>query len=94
MNNLSEINLKNGVAEVYQLAQLISTILSTTYTVERSFSSLKIIYTYCRSTQTQDRMKNLSLTSIEKELLFRIRLNKDKFYGDVIKKINEEERRI
>jgi len=53
MNYLSEMSLNSGFSEVFKLAQLISTIPTTTASVERSFSSLKRIHTYCRSTQTQ-----------------------------------------
>lgn len=94
MNYFSEMNLKCGFSEVYKLAQLISTIPTTTASVERSFSSLKRIHTYCRSTQTQERMNNLSIISIEKELVFKLRTNRNKFYEDVIKKFTEKERRV
>lgn len=94
MNYLSEMCLKSGFSEVYKLAQLISTIPTTTASIERSFSSLKRIHTYCRSTQTQEGMNNLSLISIEKELLFTLRTNKNQFYENVIKKFVEKERRI
>lgn len=87
MNYFSEMNLKYGFSEVYKLAQLISTIPTTTASVERSFSSLNRIHTYCRSTQTQKRMNNLSIISIEKELVFKLRTNKNKFYEDVIKNL-------
>jgi len=79
---------------VYKLAQLISTIPTTTASVERSFSSLKRIHTYCRSTQTQESMNNLSIISIEKEMVFKLRANRNKFYEDVINKFIEKERRI
>lgn len=94
MNYFSEMNLKNGFSEVYKLAQIISTIPTKTASVERSFSSLKRIHTYCRSTQTQERMNNLSIISIEKELVFKLRANRNKFYDDVIKKFTEKERRV
>jgi hypothetical protein len=94
MNYLSEMSLNSGFAEVYKLAQLISTILTSTASVERSFSFLKRIHTYCRSTQTQERMNSLSVISIEKELVFKLRVNKNKFYEDVINKFTEKERRI
>jgi len=36
--------------------------------------------------KTQETMNNLSIISIEKELIFKLRTNKNKFYEDVIKK--------
>lgn len=94
MNYLSEMSLNSGFSEVYKLAQLISTIPTTTASVERSFSSLKRIHTYCRLTQTQERMNNLSIISIENELVFKLRANRNKFYEDIIKKFIEKERRV
>jgi len=47
--NLNKLDL--GLKEVYKLAKLIVTIPSTTASAERSFSALKRIKTYCRSTQ-------------------------------------------
>lgn len=46
-----------------------STILAATATVERSFSNLKRIKTYSRSTQGQEILSGLAVLSIEKELL-------------------------
>ena len=94
MNYLSEMSLNSGFSEVYKLAQLISTIPTSTASVERSFSSLKRIHTYCRSTQTQERMNSLNVISIEKELVFKLRANRNKFYEDVINKFTEKEGRI
>ena len=88
------MSLNSGFSEVYKLAQLISTIPTTTASVERSFSSLKRIHTYCRSTQTQERMNNLSIISIEKESVFKLRANRNKFYEDIINKFIEKERRV
>jgi hypothetical protein len=62
--------------------------------VERSFSSLKRIHTYCRSTQTQERINSLNVISIEKKLVFKLRANRNKFYEDVINKFTEKKRRI
>ena len=43
-----------------------------TATVERSFSSLRHIKTYLRSTMSQERLDNLALLSIERELSSRL----------------------
>jgi hypothetical protein len=62
--------------------------------MERSFSSLKRINTYCRLIQTQEKMNNLSIISIDKELIFKQKANGNKFYEDVINKYIKKERRI
>lgn len=56
-------NLKTGFEEILKLCCLISTILATTVSVERTLSALKWIK---NSTQSQDRIINISLLLIEK----------------------------
>lgn len=51
MNYLSEMSLNSGLTAVYKLSQSITLLPTTTASVERSYSSLKIIHTYCRSTK-------------------------------------------
>lgn len=85
-------NFHLGMTEVYKLGTLILTIPSTTATVERTFSALKRIKSFCRATQGQERLSALSLISIEKELLWDLKL-KSTFYDDVVKKFTEKERR-
>ena len=53
---------------------LILTLPSTTVEVERSFSALKRINTYCRNTMGQNRLNGLALMAIEKELLQKLKL--------------------
>jgi hypothetical protein len=81
--------------EVYKLAVLILTIPSTTASVERSFSALKRIKSYCRSTQSQERLSGLALISIEKQLLHQLRHNLIfKFQEAVLEKFNSQARRM
>lgn len=47
--------------------RLYLTLPCTTATCERSFSKLKLIKTYLRSTVNQTKLTNLALLSIEKE---------------------------
>lgn len=89
---LKNNDLISAFKEVYMLAELILTIPSTTSSVERSFSALKRIHNYCRSTQSEDRLSSLSIISIEKEILHRLRL-KDSFHERVIEKFLCKERR-
>ncbi|KAL4130820.1 hypothetical protein QTP88_008201 [Uroleucon formosanum] len=72
-------DLISAFQEVFKLGQLILTIPSTTASVERSFSALKRIKSYQRSTQGQERLSSLSLISIEKELLHKEK-NHPQFY--------------
>ena len=48
--------------------QISMTIGVTSATAERSFSSLRRVKTYLRSTMTQDRLSNLALLYIEREV--------------------------
>ncbi|KAL4154101.1 hypothetical protein QTP88_001934 [Uroleucon formosanum] len=89
--NLNKLDL--GLKEVYKLATLIATIPSTTASAERSFSALKRIKTYCRSTQGQDRLSSLAILSIEKKILDDLKMNPE-FYDNVTEIFVEKERRI
>jgi len=87
-------NLDLGMKEVCKLAKLIAaTIPSTTASAERTFSDLKRIKTYFRSTLGQDRPSALGILSIEKKVLADLKMD-PKFYNKVIEKSVEKERRI
>ena len=45
------------------------TVLVTVASTERSFSKLKLIKTYLRSSMSQERLNGLAILSIKKELL-------------------------
>lgn len=82
LNHIKTQNLHHAFKESFKLATLISTIPATTSSVERSFSALKRIHTYKRSTQTENRLSNLALLSIEKDLLLELR-GKSDFHNKV-----------
>lgn len=86
-------DLISAFQEVFKLGQLILTIPSTTASVERSFSALKRIKSYQRSTQGQERLSSLSLISIEKELLHKEK-NHPEFYDKVINEFLKQKRRM
>nr|XP_018913349.1 PREDICTED: zinc finger MYM-type protein 1-like [Bemisia tabaci] len=90
---LRENDLTFAFKEVNRLAALLCTIPATTASVERSFSALKRIHTYCRSTQTQGRLSSLSVIAIEKGILQELRAKED-FYDTVIQKFLAKTRRI
>jgi len=49
--------------------RILLTIPVTVASAERSFSKLKLIKTYLRSTMSQDRLNGLAMLSIEKNML-------------------------
>ena len=53
----------------YRILLIVSVIVALT---KRSFSKLKIIKTYLRSTMTQDRLNGLTILSIERDILERL----------------------
>ena len=61
------INLyKEAFQELFRLCKIAVTIPGTSASAKRSFSALKSIKTYLRSTMTHDRISNLGVLSIER----------------------------
>ena len=62
----------NGLLDIYPNAvialRIFLTIPVTVASSERSFSKLKLIKTYIRSTMTQDRLTNMAILSIENDI--------------------------
>ena len=94
LKHLVDNNMDKCLQEIYKLANLILTIPITTSSVERSFSALKRIKTYLRSSQKEQRLSNLSLISIEKTFLKQMMENRELFYNSVIDKFCQKTRRI
>ena len=69
---------KDIFPDVYSLYQILVTIPQTSCKVERMFSSVKRIQTRLRSQMTTERLSNLALLSIEKDVTDALR------YSDVI----------
>lgn len=63
----------------------------TTATVERSFSTLRRVKTWLRSTMCESRVSGLCMLSVHRE---KIKNNEDEFIGEVIDKFGQDERRL
>ena len=65
---LEILPLRDVFPELFKLLQISLTITVSTAECERSFACLKRTKTYLRSTMSQQRLVNLAVLSIEKEL--------------------------
>ncbi|CAH1098433.1 unnamed protein product [Psylliodes chrysocephalus] len=91
LNFLITTGLNKSLCEVVKLCELVLTIPATSASVERSFSALQRIKTFIRNSISEDRLSNLALISIEKQLVKQLTEN-PKFYDDVM--INLQSLRI
>jgi hypothetical protein len=95
LTTIYQTQLCEIIPEVFKLATLIVTIPATSASVERTFSALKRIKSYCRSTQTQERLSGLALMSIEKSFLQKLRNQPNSTFNDkVIDIFSSQSRRI
>jgi hypothetical protein len=62
------ISMKAAFPDLALFGQLVLTIPVSSANAERSFSTLKRVKTYLRSTMAEQRLNNLCLLSIEREL--------------------------
>lgn len=85
-------DLINCLPEFYKLLYIIVTIPVTSASVERSFSALKRIKSFTRNTISQERLKNVSILSIEKTLVKELS-EKDNFYDNVTNYFAEQKDR-
>ncbi len=69
------MNLEVIYPNIYTLFRLFLILPPTSLSSERSFSNLKLIKTYLRSTMLQERLSNLAILSIEKELVKNIKFD-------------------
>jgi hAT family dimerisation domain. len=68
LNCIKDRNLQELYSNVWIALRVLSTIPVTVGSGERSFSKLKLIKTYLRSTISQSRLTNLETLSIENEI--------------------------
>ncbi|KAL5158733.1 Zinc finger MYM-type protein 1 [Glycine soja] len=87
LNYIKRINYFQNAYIAYRIMLTIPVSVAST---EKSFSKLKIIKTYLRSTMSQQRLNGLALLSIEKEILNEINYNNliDNFASQKAEKIN------
>ena len=67
--------LKPAFPALLQLLNIVQTIAVTASSCERTFSSLKRIKTYLRSTMGDERLSNLAVLSIERDLFSEIQMS-------------------
>ena len=82
-----ENNLEEVYPNVYITIRIMLTVPVSTASVERSFSKLKLIKTYLRSTMSQERLSALSVLSIEAEIAAGVS------YDIILKKFSEAKSR-
>ncbi|KAJ4451537.1 hypothetical protein ANN_03002 [Periplaneta americana] len=87
LSAIYENQLNQVIPEVLKLATLIVTIPAMSASVERTFSALKRIKSYCRSTHTQERLSGLALMSIEKSFLQKLRKRPNCNFNDEVIKV-------
>lgn len=75
LNYLLENNLTTALPNIYIALRIIITLPITVASAERSFSKLKLIKTYLRSTMLQDRLDGLATLSIERDLVRKLELD-------------------
>lgn len=83
-------DLQDMFPNTFIALRIYSTLPVTSASAERSFSKLKIIKNYLRSTMGQERLSNLAMLSIESEVAGRIDTTKiiDEFAEKKVRKIN------
>ena len=68
-------SLRTAFPTLVKLLQIALTIVVSTASCERSFSALKRIKTYLRSTMTEQRLVDLAVLSVERDLSQQLSLN-------------------
>ena len=76
---------RTGFEQIWRMLQIAITVPVTSAECERSFSVMKRIKSYLRSTMSQDRLRNISILAIERELSDVSTVN----WGNVIDKFSE-----
>lgn len=85
--------LCDAMPQLFKLCELLLTLLSTTASVERTFSGLKRIKTYQRNAMGQQRLSGLAIMSIERRMLQKIKSD-ESFYDTVMAEFTKKARRM
>jgi hypothetical protein len=87
---LNDIIRMNSLTNAFVAYRIMLTIPVTVASAERSFSKLKLIKSYLRSTMSQQRLNGLALLAIEKEMLTEIDYNSliNDFASQKARKVN------
>jgi len=87
---IHKTKIKDAYGNLEIILRIFCTIPVTTASAERSFSKLKIIKNYLRSVMGQERLSNLAILSIEKDIANKIDFSDsiDKFAAAKARKIN------
>ena len=96
INENSPINVLNYIKRLEYFSnaciafRILLTILVTVAPAERSFSKLKLIKSYLRSTMSQEKLSGLSILLIEKEMLTELKCKNliSNFASQKARKIN------
>ena len=94
INGNSSINVLNYIKRLeyfpnaYIAFRILLTISVTVASTERSFSKLKLIKSYLRSTMLQERLSGLAILSIENEMLAECKNLISNFASQKARKIN------
>jgi hypothetical protein len=72
---INDNKLQDTLPNLWIALRIMMTIPVTTANCKRSFSKLKLIKTYLRSTMTEKRLINLALISIENDIVSKLDLN-------------------
>ena len=75
MSELS-VSERSAFSDVWKVLKLLLVLPATNATSERSFSALRRLKTYLRTTMTQERLNNLMVLYVHKERLDELKLKK------------------
>ncbi len=84
LKGADQIGLKNLVLEIVKLVKIILTMAISTCTAERSYSGLRRLKTYLRSTMSQERLNAVALINAHRDVLRN--MNLDPMMDDFIRR--------